>query len=85
MRDDEVGEGEIVSLAVLLDNARAAIIAARDAGIEVRELALSPADFDCVRRTKSYEEHMGLPLRVLGVGVVCDPDVTVGNVRASGK
>lgn len=56
-------------LAVLLNNARGALAAAREVGLATPALFLSVADYEQVKRTKSRELRLGLPLRVLGVEV----------------
>ncbi|OOL33043.1 hypothetical protein GQ85_03415 [Rhodococcus rhodochrous] len=69
------------SLAVLLDNARAAIAAARDVGLEISSLGVSPADLEAVREAKKFEERVGLPLRILGIAIEADAEVSIGAVR----
>ncbi|MFT4082208.1 MAG: hypothetical protein QM638_06455 [Nocardioides sp.] len=71
----------VPSLAVLFDNARTAIAAAREADLEVSTIGVSPEDFDLIERSKRFEERIGLPLRILGVVVEPDADVALGSVR----
>jgi hypothetical protein len=54
------------SVAVLLDNARDAIVAARRAGVEPRMLFVSIRDFDEVARAKARETRNGLAPQILG-------------------
>lgn len=73
--------GQVSSLAVLLDNARVAIMAARDAGLEVNSLAVNPVDFATVTEARRFEERVGLPPRILGVNIEPDSEVEIGSVR----
>lgn len=78
MSDEDVSAP---SLAVLLDNARAAIAAARDAGLDVQKVAVSPEDLATVSEAKKFEVRVGLPLQILGVPIVADSQVSCGSVR----
>ncbi|GAA4548552.1 hypothetical protein [Pseudonocardia xishanensis] len=69
------------SLALLLDNAREAIIAGRAAGIEPVALLLSSADYAQVTRTKQREARVGLPPVVLGIEIRPDSAIREGSVR----
>jgi hypothetical protein len=57
------------SLAVLLDNARTALVAGRRAGIPCAALLVSQADFDTVAETKRRELRNGLGLRIFGLAI----------------
>lgn len=79
--DDTRAELPATSLGVLLDNARTAIAAAREAGLTVDKISVSPVDLELVRTSKKFEERVGLPLRILGVAIEADGEVAVGSVR----
>ena len=79
--NEDEGSSEVSSLAVLLDNARAAIAAAREAGLDVQVMAVNPVDLQTVRQAKKFEERTGLPLRILGVAIEPDSGVSIGTVR----
>ena len=71
----------VSSLAVLLDNARAAIAAARECGLAVQTIGLNPSDLETVRRANQFEQRIGFPLRILGVAIEPDSEVSLGAVR----
>lgn len=75
------GVTQDVSLAVLLDNARTAIAAARDAGLDIQSIGISPADFEAVREAKEFELRVGVPLRLFGIAIESDDEVSLGAVR----
>jgi hypothetical protein len=62
--------GEERSLAVLLDDLRPLIAAARDAGEQPRHVLLSPAAFDLVAGVKGHDRERGMPVMVLGMEIV---------------
>ncbi len=62
--------GEEQSLAVLLDDLRPLIAAARDAGTNPRHVLLSPAAFDLVTSIKGRDRERGMPIMVLGMEIV---------------
>ncbi|WP_216893157.1 hypothetical protein [Nocardia alni] len=69
------------SLAVLLDNARTAIAAARDAGLDIQQIAVSPDDLATVSEAKKFETRVGMPLQILGIRIVADSRVGRGSVH----
>jgi hypothetical protein len=73
--------GSKPSVAVLLDNARDAIIAARRAGVEPRMLFVSIRDFDEVACAKARETRNGLALQIFGKEIHAKDFVAEGAVE----
>lgn len=69
------------SLAVLLDNARASLFAASEAGLETKALFISADDYDALQQTALLGHHRERPLRILGVEVLSRPGLAVGAVQ----
>jgi hypothetical protein len=68
------------SLAILLDNARTALVAAREAGISSAALLISQADFDTVAHTKERELRTGRSLGIFGLPVLPKAGLDKGTV-----
>ena len=66
--------GEEQSLAVLLDDLRPLIAAARDAGKNPRHVLLSPAAYELVASVKGHDRERGMPVMVLGMEIVLADD-----------
>lgn len=71
----------VVSLAVLLDNARGALAAARQAGVDTPGLFLNERDYAAIKVAKKREERNGVPLRLFGVDIHPRRNVALGNVQ----
>lgn len=71
----------VVSLAVLMDNARTALATAQYENVHTPALFVSVADYEAVASTKAHETRQGLPLRVLGVPIVARHGLETGRVQ----
>jgi hypothetical protein len=73
-------DGEEVSVAALLDDARPLIVQAQERG-SPRTLAVSPSVYEVIARMRSYETVRGNPLLVLGMELVPDASLRHGRLR----
>ncbi|MQA87379.1 MAG: hypothetical protein GEV03_22810 [Streptosporangiales bacterium] len=69
------------SLGVVIDEACAAVFAARDAQRRVTTLRVSPAIYEAIVQGKARELERGNPVMVLGLDVVNDASLS-GEVAA---
>ena len=69
------------SLAILLDNARTALVTAVAAGLEPGAFLISQRDFDALRETKWREVRSGLPARIFGLDVYPGAGIDMGAVQ----
>jgi hypothetical protein len=72
VRDGDRRTVSELSLALVLDNARELMAAARYQGLDPEALLVSPACYADVADAKAFERRLGLPLRLLGLDIAAD-------------